>query len=533
MPITLDGTLGITTPALTVTGATVNTGGISTAGNLTFTSTANRITGDFSSVATSRVAFQTSTTNGATSLEVIPNGTSTGSAIVLESDPALTNGTFLQVYMNGGTDARIASGIRGTGTYLPLTFYTGGSERMRIDTSGNVGIGTSSPASNSRLYVSGGRTVLAANSETYSLCLQYTTAGVGQYYVGATNSTTPDLVFSNVGGAEKMRLTNGGVLYINTTSGVGTVNLAVPSGGGWFSAKTGATTENLFGADGSGNAAIYTTGGTNTIALYTAAAERMRINSAGDIQVGGTTKLLSAKITNYGSYWTGSGTSVGDAEVFWSNNSSNTCAATISVRQDVGGANNDLKFLWLNSSGTYQGVAMQIQQSNGALKLTSGQAILNSSGRPMLNQTGGVLQVIQTTTSTAVTTTSTAAWSNTTLSATITPSSTSSRILVLIMQEIQIYSASGPYSTGMWQLLRDATVIYTPSSTANGNVFTYDYGGSGINRYNPMPITWLDSPSTTSAVTYITQIKLGSNGGNQIQANTNSPSTITLLEIAG
>jgi hypothetical protein len=146
--------------------------------------------------------------------------------------------------------------------------------------------------------------------------------------------------------------------------------------------------------------------------------------------------------------------------------------------------------------------------------------------------TGSVLQVIQTTTSTGVSTSSTSTWSNTTLSASITPSSSNNKILVLIMQEVQVYKVGGPYATGMWQLLRGATVIYTPSDTANGNIFAYDYGGSGINIYRPTPIMWLDSPSTTSSTTYITQIKLGTNGGSSMSTNINSPASITLMEIS-
>lgn len=86
---------------------------------------------------------------------------------------------------------------------------------MRVDTSGNVGIGTSSPAA--RLNVVGGRTFLQANNETYSLGVIYG-SGKGQYYIGATDSLTPDLVFSNVAGTERMRLDSSGNVGIGTSS---------------------------------------------------------------------------------------------------------------------------------------------------------------------------------------------------------------------------------------------------------------------------------------------------------------------------
>ena len=145
---------------------------------------------------------------------------------------------------------------------------------------------------------------------------------------------------------------------------------------------------------------------------------------------------------------------------------------------------------------------------------------------------GSVLQVVQNTTATLASTTSSASFVDTTLTASITPTSATSQILVLIMQNIQVTNQGSPYATGKWQLLRGASAIYTPYSTDNGNVFAYDYGGSGINVYRPTPITWLDSPNTTSSTTYKTQVKLGTNGGASIAANAGAVASITLLEIA-
>jgi hypothetical protein len=90
-----------------------------------------------------RVAFQTSTVNGQTNLHLLPNGTNTASTLTLEGDSAVTNGATFSLQNNpgGSGEVRVVSGARGTGSYLPMTFYTGGSEKMRIDTSGNVMVG--------------------------------------------------------------------------------------------------------------------------------------------------------------------------------------------------------------------------------------------------------------------------------------------------------------------------------------------------------------------------------------------------------
>lgn len=138
--------------------------------------------------------------------------------------PTITTSAVIPL-VNGGTTASSTLTIQstsGAGTSDAILFKTASqSEKMRIDSSGNVGIGTSPSV---RFHVAGGRSTLSANNETYSLALQYGT-GTGLYYLGATNSATPDLVFSQVGGSERMRLTDGGNLGIGTASPSGRLHV--------------------------------------------------------------------------------------------------------------------------------------------------------------------------------------------------------------------------------------------------------------------------------------------------------------------
>jgi hypothetical protein len=101
--------------------------------NLDF-STGGRITGDFSNATiANRALFQTSTVNTSTNLGVIPNGTGTNGQINFfsSSDPA--NSSVLSILNNSVvSESRLQSGITGTGTYFPLTFFTGGSESLRL-----------------------------------------------------------------------------------------------------------------------------------------------------------------------------------------------------------------------------------------------------------------------------------------------------------------------------------------------------------------------------------------------------------------
>ena len=108
-------------------------------GNLNLSGTGKRITGDFSNAALgSRVSFQTSTANGNTSVTALPNGTSSSSAFNAFNNSSPENSSYGQLICTS-TAVNLFSGASGSGTALPITFSTGGVERMRIDTiSGNV-----------------------------------------------------------------------------------------------------------------------------------------------------------------------------------------------------------------------------------------------------------------------------------------------------------------------------------------------------------------------------------------------------------
>ena len=151
----------------------------------------------------------------------------------------------------------------------------------------------------------------------------------------------------------------------------------------------------------------------------------------------------------------------------------------------------------------------------------------------------GILQVVSTTKTDTFSTSATSFTDITDLSATITPSSTSSKILVMAVFN---FSSSVETNNVHNRILRDATPIFIGDAFSSA---TQNASGSNLNgapHGNSSTPIHLDSPATTSSVTYKLQ-GFDSDGGTYYVnrgrvAGTSSSygrsaSSITLMEVAG
>ena len=140
--------------------------------------------------------------------------------------------------------------------------------------------------------------------------------------------------------------------------------------------------------------------------------------------------------------------------------------------------------------------------------------------------TGSVLQVVYGTTSARAATTSTSFVASN-LSATITPSSTSSNILI-------IFTGSGnnnnTNSTGLVYTLYRGSINMGHSTAGMGFL-----KGAGVRVEAGMGFTLLDDPTTTSATTYTLYFRSDSGTGSAVEtaAQQSAKTGITLMEIAG
>ena len=167
-------------------------------------------------------------------------------------------------------------------------------------------------------------------------------------------------------------------------------------------------------------------------------------------------------------------------------------------------------------------------QAGGVTKIavtSSGVAVTGLSKASL--PTGSVLQVVNATYSTLNNIISTS-YVDTGLTATITPTSASSKILIIVTHCMELYKQASTESIFDIALLKSSSAISNltvkaGATVASAGYYFMPYGGS---------FNYLDSPATTSATTYKTQVKSDGGSGVLVNRASTGTSTITLMEIA-
>ena len=166
----------------------------------------------------------------------------------------------------------------------------------------------------------------------------------------------------------------------------------------------------------------------------------------------------------------------------------------------------------------------------GSLKgLAANSFVIDVASGSKIVQPGAVLQVVSVAKTDTFTTASTSFTPITGFSASITPISTSSKILVLVS-----ITVSGDVN-GALNLRRNSTDIAQPTTSAT--VQSTIYSRSAALEAPSNSFVFLDNPSSSSAVTY--DMTIVTNAGTIVvnrragDTNNSTVSTITLMEIAG
>ena len=165
----------------------------------------------------------------------------------------------------------------------------------------------------------------------------------------------------------------------------------------------------------------------------------------------------------------------------------------------------------------------QIQTADGSGTIALQNQLSGMTSASMAS--GSVLQVVEGS-STAVFASTSQSWSDIGLSVSITPTSTSSKIKVeYSLQNIYLAAANNGAS---FRIVRHSTPLFTPAD----NYMLYT--AAATNVYTSLSDVDIDSPSTTSAVTYKIQMAVYNTNGNiTISELGRFQKTIIVTEIKG
>jgi hypothetical protein len=241
-------------------------------------------------------------------------------------------------YVNSAAIAAFAEeafGATAAGTYLRFETTPLGSttraERMRITADGNVGIGTTGPASLLELYKADASpilTITAATSTTFSPQIAFRTGTTPstKYTIGTNivDNKLKIIVGSDISTSTGITIDSSGNVGIGTTGPSAKLHVVGPVAGSGPTIRAGGGGDVLLGSGGSlffDDNYSYSTGNyirpvaANTQAFFTSGAERMRITSTGNVGIGTTAPSYKLDVASGGAYTARFGTNASDTVV--------------------------------------------------------------------------------------------------------------------------------------------------------------------------------------------------------------------------